>query len=122
MEDRWAKGLLGLTHRVAGLLAGEYDIDLTFVPDRLLATGRAVLASDERVSVQVRTVLRPGPVGNCQHGSVRIVASLTLRDCGRFARDTIRIIETPRYVPYWNGRSDGKSRPARGARSGGAAP
>jgi hypothetical protein len=37
------------------------------------------------------------------------------------ARDTIRIIETPRYVPYWNGRSDGKSRPARGARSGGAA-
>jgi aspartyl-tRNA(Asn)/glutamyl-tRNA(Gln) amidotransferase subunit A len=25
-------------------------------------------------------------------------------------------------IPYWNGRSDGKSRPARGARSGGAAP
>ncbi len=40
----------------------------------------------------------------------------------RFDRDTIRIIETPRYVPYWNGRSDGKSRPAKGARSGGAAP
>jgi len=48
-------------------------------------------------------------------------ASLT-GDYFRVARDTIRIIETPRYVPYWNGRSDGKSRPARGARSGGAAP
>jgi hypothetical protein len=34
-------------------------------------------------------------------------------DYFRLVRDTIRIIETPRYVPYWNGRSDGKSRPAR---------
>jgi hypothetical protein len=40
----------------------------------------------------------------------------------RFAGDTIRIIETPRYVLYWNRRSDGKSRPARVASSGGAAP
>jgi hypothetical protein len=35
------------------------------------------------------------------------------RDYGRVARDTIRIIKTARYVPYWNGRSDRKSRPAR---------
>jgi len=39
--------------------------------------------------------------------------SLRLTSNFRIARDTIRIIETPRYVPYWNGRSDGKSRPAR---------
>jgi hypothetical protein len=31
-EGRWAKGLLGINHRVADLLASGYDIDLTFVP------------------------------------------------------------------------------------------
>ena len=33
MEDRWAQRLLCLDHTVAGLLAGSYDADLTFVPD-----------------------------------------------------------------------------------------
>ena len=35
MGIRGAKGLLGLAHRIAGFHAGEYDVDLTFVPDRM---------------------------------------------------------------------------------------
>ena len=33
MEDRWAKGLLGVDHTVAVSLQVEYDADLTIVPD-----------------------------------------------------------------------------------------
>jgi hypothetical protein len=97
----FAIGLFGL-----GVLAIVYhDFALNWQPVPPWAPGRTVLAFVE--------VDRPKEAG----------LSLTLPwNYFPLARDTIRIIETPRYVPYWNGRSDGKSRPARGARSGGAAP